>query len=101
MHANTEATWSVPAGATAFEAVLGLPDELNRYWTSRVVFEVKDERGGVLCRSAIVANAARPLAIAVPLHGARTLTLSLQHAGAPDPKDHGVWASAAFVFSPR
>ncbi len=98
MRAPAAATWPIPPGATAFEAVLGLPDELNRYWTSSVVFELSDERGVVLYRSAVLGNAAPPFPIRVALGGSRSLRLALGDAGSPDERNHAVWASAAFLI---
>ena len=100
MHAEAAATWSVPAGAVAFEALAGLPDEVNQCEAASVVFEVVGGSGRVLFRSGVVRSAAPPVPVHVDLNGETTLTLAVHDAGDGHDCDHGTWARASFLLRP-
>jgi NPCBM/NEW2 domain-containing protein len=100
-HANSAAAFEVPAGATEFRAVAGLPDDVNRYWTTAVVLEVRDGENHLLWRSPLLRNAARPLPVRVPLSGERFLVLAVSNErGGIQRDDVATWAGAAFVVPP-
>lgn len=98
MHAEATATWKVPEGAEALEALLGLPDHVNRCDVGSVVFEALDDRGTVLYRSGVVRVRELPVPVRIPLGTARTLTLAVRDAGDGIDCDHGSWGRAAFVL---
>ncbi|HSS44274.1 MAG TPA: NPCBM/NEW2 domain-containing protein, partial [Thermoanaerobaculia bacterium] len=98
MHANATLTYSVPAGATDFQALIGLPDGVSECPEASTVFGLKDQEDKELFRSGVVKNAQPPIPIRVPLQGAKTLTLVVGDAGDGINCDHGTWALAAFLI---
>ncbi|KAA0251479.1 MAG: hypothetical protein EDX89_21430 [Acidobacteria bacterium] len=98
MHAEATATWPVPEGTEALEALVGLPDQVNRCDLGSVVFEALDDRGTVLYRSEVVRVRELPVPVRIPLRGTRTLTLAVRDAGDGIDCDHGSWGRAAFVL---
>lgn len=97
MHAQASATWRVPAGATYFEAIAGLPDEVNQCIVASVVFEVLGDGGRSLFRSRVVRSTEAPVPVLVDVRGMETLTLVVSDAGDGRDCDHGSWADAAFI----
>ncbi len=101
-HANSAAAFEVPDGAAEFRAVAGLPDDINRYWATAVVLEVRDGHDRLLWRSGVLRNAARPIPVHVPLSGERLLILAVsRERGEVQRDDVATWAGAAFVVPPN
>jgi hypothetical protein len=100
MHAAARATYAVPAGATAFQAIIGLADSARGCADARVTFEVRDQQDRLLFDSGPVDTATPPRPILVPLQGVSAMTLVVTEGGNGRDCDHGIWASAAFLMQP-
>jgi hypothetical protein len=97
MHATGRATYAVPAGATAFWAVAGLPDNTTRCEKGSVVFELRDQADRVLYRSPTIRTGDDPQQIKVGLEGVRSLTLVVDDAGDGPDCDHAAWGMPVFM----
>jgi hypothetical protein len=98
MHATGRATYAVPAGATAFWAVVGLPDDTTRCETGSVVFELRDQTDRVLYRSPTIRIGDDPAHINIGLEGVRSLTLVVNDAGDGPDCDHAAWGAPSFIL---
>ena len=98
VHAWTRMTFAVPAGASAFEAVIGLADDTRECEPAAVTFEVRDGAGQVLFDSGLVAWGDAPQPLRVPLDGVSAVTLVVTEGGNGRDCDHANWADAAFVL---
>jgi hypothetical protein len=98
MHATGRATYAVPAGATAFWAVAGLPDNTARCEQGSVVFELRDQTDRVLYRSPTIRTGEDPAHINIRLEGVMSLTLVVDDAGDGPDCDHAAWGAPSFIL---
>lgn len=97
MHAVSTATYRVPAGASAFEALIGLSGSVART-AAAVQFLVLGQDGAVLFDSGVVRATDPERMIHVSLTGVTQVTLKLDDGGNGIDSDHGVWGEASFVL---
>ena len=98
MHSWCRMTYTVPPGATAFQAIIGLSDEVHECSAADVVFEVRGERDQVLFRSGIVDSTTPPRPISVALRGAIEVMLVVTEGKNGGDCDHANWAMPAFLM---
>jgi hypothetical protein len=100
MHANASVTYSVPSGAVAFCAVVGLPDRSVSCPGGSVTFELRDQDGRLLYRSRTIRSGEGPESVFADLRGVDRLTLVVTDAGDGVDCDHGSWGLPAFLIEP-
>jgi hypothetical protein len=98
MHSTGHVTYAVPAGATAFWAIVGLSDTTTRCENGSVVFELRDQTDRVLYRSRTIRTRDDPEQIHVGLKGVKLLTLVVGDAGDGPDCDHGAWGAPSFIL---
>jgi len=98
MHAWTRMTYTVPQGATEFQAIVGLSDGVKECSKASVTFEVRDQRDAVLYDSGVVDVYAQPKLIRVPVQGTDAITLAVTDAGDGIDCDHANWAEPSFLL---
>lgn len=96
MHAVSTATYRVPDGAAAVEALIGMPATC-RGSTGSVRFEVLDQDGRVVYDSGVIRGSDPERILRVPLKDVREVTLKLGDGGDGIDSDHGVWGEVAFL----
>ena len=99
MHAWCQMTYAVPSGATAFQAIVGLSDEVHDCTAADVTFEVRDQDDELLFRSGIIDTTSAPLPIRVELQGATAITLAVTEGLNGRDCDHANWALPAFLMA--
>ncbi len=97
-HAWCRMTYAVPAGATAFQAIVGLSDGIRWCEKAAVTFEVLDEQGKPLYDSGLVDTTTPPRAVYVKLGNTRAITLVVTEGGNGPDCDHALWALPAFLL---
>lgn len=98
MHATGRATFAVPSRATAFWALVGLPDTTIRCPNGSVVFELRDQDSRVLYRSGTIRTGSDPEQIRVSLRGVERLTLVVDDAGDGTDCDDAAWGMPSFIL---
>ncbi len=99
VHAWCRMTYPVPPGATRFQAIIGLSDEVHDCDAADVVFEVRDQHDEPLFRSGIIDNTSAPQPITVELRDATVITLSVTEGRNGKDCDHANWALPAFLMA--
>lgn len=97
-HAWCRVTYSVPAGATAFQAIVGLSDGVRECEKAAVTFEIHDDQDRVLYDSGLVDRTTPPQAVYVKLAATRTVNLVVTEGGNGPDCDHALWALPAFLL---
>jgi 4-amino-4-deoxy-L-arabinose transferase-like glycosyltransferase len=100
-HAWCHMTYAVPAGATAFQAIIGLSDGIRWCEKAAVTFEVRDENDKPLYDSGLVDTTTPPQAIYVKLGDTRAITLVVTEGGNGPDCDHALWALPAFLLKSK
>jgi hypothetical protein len=100
MHANASVTYSVPGGAVAFCAVVGLPDRSISCPGGSVTFELHDQDGRLLYQSRTIRSGEGPESVFADLHGVDRLTLAVTDSGDGVDCDHGSWGLPEFLIEP-
>lgn len=98
-HAWCRMTYPVPPNATAFQAIIGLSDDVRDCAAAAVTFEVHDDKDALLFDSSLVDATTPPRPIHVDLRGAKSITLVVTEGGNGRDCDHANWASPAFLLS--
>jgi hypothetical protein len=98
MHAWCRMTYKVPAGALAFESVVGLADAVQSCAVADVVFQVLDGQGRVLYDSGAVSPGTPPQHVHVDLAGVSRLTLSVGEGKNGRDCDHAIWGDPVFIL---
>jgi hypothetical protein len=98
MHAWCRMTFAVPSGATAFQAIVGLSDEVRDCPAADVGFEVHDQSDRLLFRSRIINATSAPQPIRVDLHDVTAITLVVTEGRNGRDCDHANWALPAFLM---
>jgi hypothetical protein len=99
-HAWCRMTYAVPAGATAFQAIVGLSDSVRGCEKAGVTFEIHDDHG-TLYDSGLVEATTPPQAVDVKLGDTRTITLVVTEGGNGPDCDHALWALPAFLLQAK
>ena len=99
MHAWCRMTYPVPAGATAFQAVVGLSWNVRDCEVALVRFEVLGENGELLWTSGLVDNRTPPQRVLVDVAGRREITLVVTDGENGRDCDHGDWADPSYLLS--
>ncbi|MGV8040841.1 MAG: NPCBM/NEW2 domain-containing protein [Thermoanaerobaculaceae bacterium] len=97
MHAVSTATYTVPEGATDFEALIGLAGSVAGS-DGAAQFLVLGQDESILFDSGVVVADAPERVVRVPLRGAKEVTLKLDDGGNGINSDHGVWGEASFLL---
>ncbi|POX44640.1 glycoside hydrolase [Streptomyces sp. Ru71] len=92
-HANSDVEFWLGGKCSAFTATVGVDDEINGY--GGVSFSVVAD-GRVLWSSPTVSGASDPVAVQVPVSGARHVHLVVTDTDGSKSGDHGDWAGALF-----
>ncbi len=100
-HAWCRMTYAVPAGAAAFQAIVGLSDGIRWCEKATVTFEIHDDHGKPLYDSGLVDTTTPPQAVYVKLGGTRTITLVVTEGGNGPDCDHALWALPAFLLQSK
>jgi hypothetical protein len=98
MHAWCRMTYKVPAGAVAFESVVGLADAVQSCAVADIVFQVLDQDGRVLYDSGVVSPGTPPQRVHVSLAGVTRLTLAVGEGKNGRDCDHGIWGDPVFIL---
>jgi hypothetical protein len=102
VHGWCRMTYTVPANATAFQAIVGLSDDVHDCnAAAAVTFEVRDQQDRLLFDSGVVDDTTPPMPVQVGLDGATAITLVVTEGGNGRDCDHANWARAAFVLAPE
>jgi len=96
VHAWTRLTYDVPDGATTFQSVVGLSDDVCD--EAAVAFEVYDEQGRQLYASGVIDPTTGPRFVRVPVTGVAAVTLVVTEGENGRDCDHANWARAAFLL---
>jgi hypothetical protein len=99
-HAASEVAYDLEGPYTAFEAWVGVDDEMLRYPQASVVFRVLGD-GRTLFSSGIMRPKMPAVRVQVPLRGVRQLRLVVTDAGDGIDADHADWADAYLVGRPN
>ncbi len=100
-HAWCRMTYGVPAGATAFQAIVGLSDGVRECKSAAVTFEIHDDHDKLLYDSGQVDTTAPPQAVYVKVRDTRTITLVTTEGGNGRDCDHALWALPAFLLQSK
>ena len=98
-HAWCRMTYAVPPGAVAFQAVIGLADDVKECPAAMVTFELRDQDDRVLYKSDRIDTTSSPVAVRVDLGATRELSLVVTEGGNGRDCDHADWARPAFLLS--
>ncbi|MFI5367273.1 MAG: NPCBM/NEW2 domain-containing protein [Candidatus Binatia bacterium] len=99
-HAWCRMTYTVPPTATAFEAIVGLSDDVRTcHAPAAVTFEVRDDRDALRFQTGIVDANTPPAHVHVDVHGTATITLVVTEGGNGRDCDHANWAQPVFVLA--
>ncbi|MFQ5667025.1 MAG: NPCBM/NEW2 domain-containing protein [Candidatus Binatia bacterium] len=98
-HAWCRMTYAVPPNATAFQAIIGLSDDIRRCEVAAVTFEVRDENDRLLSDSGLVDVTTPPRPIHADVQGTKAITLVVTEGGNGRDCDHANWAQPAFLLA--
>jgi len=96
VHAWTRLTYDVPDGATTFQSVVGLSDDVCD--EAAVAFEVYDEQERQLYASGVIDPTTGPRFVRVPVAGVAAVTLVVTEGENGRDCDHANWARPAFLL---
>jgi hypothetical protein len=96
MHGGCRRTYTLPAGARRFEAVVGLDEQTGRLGNVRVQVLADGKQLLDPPPELVGVDPPRPLRVALP-PGARQLTLAVEVGRGGDVRDHVDWADARVV----
>jgi hypothetical protein len=96
VHANSEATFNIPAGYDTFNAVIGVDDEVGN--NGSVVFQVW-LNGTNAYTSPVLTGSQAGVPISVPLSSATQIELVVLDGGNGNTFDHADWADAKLMPS--
>ena len=99
MHAWSRLSYQVPAGATAFQAVVGLSQNVRDCEVALLRFEVLGENGELLWTSGLVDNRTPPKGVLVDVAGRKEITLVVTEGENGRDCDHGDWADPSYLLS--
>jgi hypothetical protein len=99
MHAWTNMTFSVPANAVTFRALVGLSDHIRACSQAGVTFEIRDDLGRLLFDSGFVGPQTGTLPVRAAVRGVRAILLTVTDGGNGRDCDHANWADARFVLA--
>ncbi len=97
-HAWCRMTYPVPDTARAFQALVGLDDDVRGCSVALVSFELQDDQGRTLFDTGLIGPATPPKVIYVPLAGQRSVTLVVTEGGNGRDCDHADWVEPAFLL---
>jgi len=96
-HATSEAVFGLDGGALAFQAAVGVDDEVGERGSARFVVLGDEE---LLARSPVLRGGDPPFLIDADLSGVRELVLIVEDGGDGINYDHADWGGARFILDP-
>lgn len=98
-HAWTRMTYPVPAGAIAFQAVVGVSHNVRDCEAALLRFEILGENDERLWTSGLVDSQTPPQEVLVDVAGRREITLVVTEGENGRDCDHGDWADPSFLIA--
>ena len=100
MHSKAKITFAVPSDSEGFESLVALSPDIQGCDKAALQFEVQNDRGDTLFKSAVVRPRSEPEVVDVKLQDTKTISLLVHDGGNGIDCDHANWLWAAFYKKP-